>query len=513
MGSVCSGETGGKAPRNGTSTIEPEPSFDHIVRGHFLPQQNGDLKVHEGDSVRIIDRSADEAWLKVELQSNSHISGWVPAGIVVKSGSIETEEFYAGYMSRIEAAEKLKLDKEKGNFVVRKNQKHQFYCVSCLNNDKIYNYKITKDPVTGQCSIFPGTYFDSIKELVEFYQSESIKDDEILLKKGVSCDLSYHIRPRDAWKIDPVDLMMQYLEDGVTPIILGQGCFGRVYAGYLKVTCPIIKKDDKIEVAIKELKMDQTDEFTKESEAMKKLSHDRLLMLYGITYEKPLRIVMEFMHNGSLLKYLQKGNGRNWSTATLERKLYELCEGMEYIEMKKFVHRDVRADNVLVNGDEQVKIADFGLARDETYEASETSKYPVRWASPEVLSMRLFSSKADVWSFGVMITEVMTYGQKPYPSMNIEKVFHHVSGEKIMNRPEGLGDAMWNVCLGTWTFDPAKRPPFYKVRKYLEEIVEAGLGNTDGWTPYQNQEKQPIDRRDSKLSYLGYSGFNPDLDK
>ena len=95
--------------------------------------------------------------------------------------------------------------------------------------------------------------------------------------------------------------------------------------------------------------MDQVDEFTKESEAMKKLTHDRLLMLYGyvskivhllgqpivnqhrpwypylrITYEKPLRIVMEFMHNGSLLKYLQKGDGRNWSTATLERKLYEL---------------------------------------------------------------------------------------------------------------------------------------------------------------------------------------------
>ena len=90
--------------------------------------------------------------------------------------------------------------------------------------------------------------------------------------------------------------------------------------------------------------------------------------------------------------------------------------------MKKFVHRDVRADNVLVNADEQVKIADFGLARDEEYTASETSKYPVRWASPEVLSKRLFSSKADVWSFGVMITEVMTYGMKPYPSMNIEKV-------------------------------------------------------------------------------------------
>ena len=84
-----------------------------------------------------------------------------------------------------------------------------------------------------------------------------------------------------------------------------------------------------------------------------------------------------------------------------------------------------KAETAAKHGDEQVKIADFGLARDEEYTASETSKYPVRWASPEVLSMRLFSSKADVWSFGVMITEEMTYGMKPYPSMNIEKVLFY----------------------------------------------------------------------------------------
>ena len=89
----------------------------------------------------------------------------------------------------------------------------------------------------------------------------------------MTCDLSVNIRPRDAWKIVPEDLKMQYIdEEKKIPFILGSGCFGRVYAGYWK---------DTIEVAIKELKMDQTDEFTKESEAMKKLNHERLLMLYG----------------------------------------------------------------------------------------------------------------------------------------------------------------------------------------------------------------------------------------
>ena len=87
----------------------------------------------------------------------------------------------------------------------------------------------------------------------------------------MTCDLSFNIRPRDAWKIVPEDLKEQRLPDG-SCLILGSGCFGRVYAGYWK---------DTIEVAIKELKIDQTDEFTKESEAIKKLNHERLLMLYG----------------------------------------------------------------------------------------------------------------------------------------------------------------------------------------------------------------------------------------
>jgi len=155
---------------------------------------------------------------------------------------------------------------------LRQKDSNHLLSVSCFDNDKIYNYKINKDPDTGKFFIFQDSTFDFIKELVKFYESASLKDDEVCLKTGVSCDLSYNIRPRDAWKISPEDLKMQYLEDGVTPIILGAGAFGRVYAGYWK---------DTIEVAIKELKLDQTDEFTKESEAMKKLNHERLLMLYG----------------------------------------------------------------------------------------------------------------------------------------------------------------------------------------------------------------------------------------
>ena len=75
-----------------------------------------------------------------------------------------------------------------------------------------------------------------------------------------------------------------------------------------------------------------------------------------------------------------------------------------------------------------------------------------------------------------------------------------------MDRPEGLSDHMWKVCLGTWNFDPAKRPPFYKLRKQLEEIVEAGLGKSNGWQLVKNHHARLMNRKDSSISMLGYSG-------
>ena len=92
---------------------------------------------------------------------------------------------------------------------------------------------------------------------------------------------------------------------------------------------------------------------------------------------------------------------------------------MEYIESMNFFHRDLRADNIFINADETVKIGDFGLSRDETtYEASFDSTFPYPWASPEVWRARLFSIKADVWSFGALVTEVFTRGKPPFNNLS-----------------------------------------------------------------------------------------------
>lgn len=212
-------------------------------------------------------------------------------------------------------------------------------------------------------------------------------------------------RACDQWEIDRNSL--RFVKK------LGSGQFGDVWEGLWNNSTP---------VAIKTLKSGTMDpkDFLAEAQIMKKLRHNKLIQLYAVcTLEEPIYIITELMKYGSLLEFLQ-GRGRNLNQMQLTEMSAQISAGMAYLESQNYIHRDLAARNVLVGDNNIVKIADFGLARlikENEYEARVGARFPIKWTAPEAANYSRFSTKSDVWSFGILLTELVTYGRLPYPGL------------------------------------------------------------------------------------------------
>lgn len=242
--------------------------------------------------------------------------------------------------------------------------------------------------------------------------------------------MSYNTR--DQWEIDRTSL--KFVRK------LGHGQFGEVWEGLWNNTTPVaiktLKPGDYLVVWLIKLlanrfssailtvstqlgTMDPKD-FLAEAQIMKKLRHSKLIQLYAVcTAEEPIYIITELMKNGSLLEFLQ-GKGRNLKLPQLIDMAAQIASGMAYLESQNYIHRDLAARNVLVGENNIVKIADFGLARiikEDEYEARVGARFPIKWTAPEAANYSKFSIKSDVWSFGILLTELITYGRIPYPGI------------------------------------------------------------------------------------------------
>ncbi|CAI9535693.1 unnamed protein product, partial [Staurois parvus] len=165
--------------------------------------------------------------------------------------------------------------------------------------------------------------------------------------------------------------------------------------------------------------------FLEEAQIMKKLRHDKLVQLYAVVSEEPIFIVTEFMEQGSLLEFIKDGDGRYLKLPELVDMSAQISAGMAYIERMNYIHRDLRAANILVGDNLICKIADFGLARlieDNEYTARQGAKFPIKWTAPEAAMYGRFTIKSDVWSFGILVSELVTKGRIPYPGMNNREV-------------------------------------------------------------------------------------------
>ncbi|NXS89380.1 ROS1 kinase, partial [Erpornis zantholeuca] len=275
--------------------------------------------------------------------------------------------------------------------------------------------------------------------------------------------------------------------------LLGSGAFGEVYEG----TAVDILADGSGEskVAVKTLKKGATDheksEFLKEAHLMSKFDHPHILKLLGVCLlNEPQYLILELMEGGDLLSYVRGARQKKLQSPLLRVTdlldiCLDVCKGCVYLEKMHFIHRDLAARNCLVSEKEYesssriVKIGDFGLARDvyknDYYRKRGEGLLPVRWMAPESLIDGVFTSRSDVWAFGVLVWETLTLGQQPYPGFSNTEVLHHVRSGGRLESPNNCPDTLCDLMTRCWSHDAHNRPTFSYIHDKLQEIRHSPL--------------------------------------
>ncbi|KAF6317803.1 ret proto-oncogene [Rhinolophus ferrumequinum] len=280
---------------------------------------------------------------------------------------------------------------------------------------------------------------------------------------------------------------------------LGEGEFGKVVeatafrlkgkAGYTTVAVKMLKEN----ASPNELR-DLLSEFN----LLKQVNHPNVIKLYGAcSQDGPLLLIVEYAKYGSLRCFLRDsrkagpgyvGSGGSRGSSYLdnpdERALtmgdlisfaWQISRGMRYLAEMKLVHRDLAARNVLVAEGRKMKISDFGLSRDvyeeDSYVKRSKGRIPVKWMAIESLFDHIYTTQSDVWSFGVLLWEIVTLGGNPYPGIPPERLFNLLKTGYRMERPDNCSEEMYSLMLQCWKQEPDKRPVFADISKDLEKMM------------------------------------------
>uniref|UniRef100_A0A8C6Q4I1 Tyrosine-protein kinase n=1 Tax=Nothobranchius furzeri TaxID=105023 RepID=A0A8C6Q4I1_NOTFU len=433
-----------------------------VAQHDFKANNESDLAFKKGDRVKVLQESG-EWWLAKSLITGQE--GFIPSNYVAKENTLEVEKWFFKDLSRRETERLLLAPGNKpGAFLVRESETSKgSYSLSVRDCDReqgdvVKHYKI-RCLDKGGFYISPSSTFPSLQELVKYYSHG------LCLRLYEPCKQKALQQPwaQDEWEIPRETLKMVKK--------LGAGQFGEVWMGYYKSTQ---------KVAIKTLKEGtmEPEAFLQEANLMKQLQHERLVRLHAVVTKHPILIVTEFMINGCLLDFLKTEEGKKLKMNKLIDMSAQIAEGMAFIEKKNSIHRDLRAANILVNETLHCKVADFGLARiiETEYTAHEGAKFPIKWTAPEAINYGTFSIKSDIWSFGILLTEIVTYGRIPYPGMTNPEVIRNLDKLYRMPQPDNCPEELYEIMMTCWRQKPEERPTFEFLQNTLNDFFIATEG-------------------------------------
>ena len=349
-----------------------------------------------------------------------------------------------------------------GAFLVRDCEtKPGDYIISIRDNDKVRHYQILSLDDEEFCISLRRT-FKSIPDLISHYSQQ---DGELCEALKHPCAILWEQRIIRRWEIKRNDIQFTRM--------IGLHEHVEVWEGKWRSTAITIRMSGEGFVSIAK--------FFEELELMKQLRHDNIIEFYGVCTQQNSLCITEFTNCGNLQAYLRT-KGYELMNDDLINMGIHIASAMHYLEGKRCVHRHLQAINIMLQRSSNnfiCKVANFTYARIVTkhdyVESTAQDTFPVKWTAPESLRTKRFTSKSDVWSFGIVLYELITIcGHDLYPQLKLnekQKLLEKLDTGYRMSRPPGCPGELHDIMEECWRGDADHRPTFGSLQQKLRNLL------------------------------------------